>query len=72
MLDPNGIVEDADADGDVATVRRLAGQAVLEAPAVARVTVNGEPFEGKAGLAAGDRLGFVDTEVEILVVTMAV
>jgi hypothetical protein len=54
-----------------ATVRRLAGQAVLEAPAEAGMIVNGKPFEGSAGLAAGDRLGLVDTDLEILVVTMA-
>jgi hypothetical protein len=69
-LGPTGIEETAPTDHNLATVRRLAGQAVLEAPAEAGVIVNGESFEGSTGLAAGDRLGMVDTVLEILVVTM--
>ena len=70
-LGPTGIEETAHTERNLATIRRLAGQAVLEAPAEAGVTVNGEPFEGSVGLAAGDRLGLVDTDLEILAVTMA-
>jgi hypothetical protein len=69
-LGPTGIEETAHTDRNLATIRRLAGQAVLEAPAEAGVIVNGESFEGSTGLAAGDRLGMVDTVLEILVVTM--
>jgi hypothetical protein len=70
-LGPTGIEEAAHSDRNLATIRRLAGQAVLEAPAEAGVTVNGKPFEGSAGLAAGDRLGLVDSDLEALAVTMA-
>jgi hypothetical protein len=70
-LATSGIGEGAGVDRDLPTVRRHAGQAILEAPVGAGVTINGEPFEGTAGLAAGDRLGFAAAELEILVVTMA-
>jgi hypothetical protein len=70
-LSADGIGAAAETGSEVATVRRLAGQAVIEAPATAGVTVNGDAFEGQAGLAAGDRLGFVASDLEILVVTLA-
>jgi len=54
-----------------ATVRRLAGQAVLDAPADAGVTLNGEAFDGRTALAPGDRLRLDTSDQEILVVTMA-
>jgi hypothetical protein len=58
-------------DRPLATVRRLAAQAVLDAPAGAGVTVNGEPLEGRTVLAPGDRLRLGASDREILVVTMA-
>jgi hypothetical protein len=70
-LGADGISDAAETGLDVPTVRQLAGQAVIEAPATAGVTVNGDAFEGTAGLAAGDRLSFVASDVEILVVTLA-
>ena len=57
-------------DRPLATVRRLASQAVLDAPVGAGVTVNGEPLEGRAVLAPGDRLCLGASDREILVVTM--
>jgi len=70
ILDPTGAEEDGSSDRPLATVRRLAAQAVLDAPAGAGVTVNGEPLEGRAVLAPGDRLRLGDSDREILVVTM--
>jgi pSer/pThr/pTyr-binding forkhead associated (FHA) protein len=60
----------ADINPQTATVRRLAGQAMLDAPAEAGVTVNGEQLEGKTALAPGDRLRLGTSDREILVVTM--
>ncbi|MBD3871590.1 MAG: hypothetical protein IFK91_01545 [Acidobacteria bacterium] len=60
----------ADINPQTATVRRLAGQVMLDAPAEAGVTVNGEQLEGKTALAPGDRLRLGISDREILVVTM--
>jgi pSer/pThr/pTyr-binding forkhead associated (FHA) protein len=43
---------------------------MLDAPAEAGVTVNGEQLEGKTALAPGDRLRLGTSDREILVVTM--
>jgi len=61
----------ADIDPHAATVRHLAGQTVLDAPAEAGVTVNGEKLDGRATLAPGDRLRLGTADREILVVSMA-
>jgi hypothetical protein len=71
VLGSAGIVERADLDQPQASVRWLAGQAVLNAPAEADVTVNGDPIEGRTALAPGDRLRLGSADREILVVTMA-
>jgi len=71
VLGPAGIVERANLDQPQASVRWLAGQAVLDAPAEADVTVNGDPIEGRTALAPGDRLRLDSADREILVVTMA-
>jgi hypothetical protein len=52
-------------------VRRLAGQAVLDAPAEAGAILNGDPIEGRTALAPGDRLRFGEADSEVLVVAMA-
>ena len=70
-LDPGASDDAGNRDRPLATVRRLAAQAVLDAPAGAGVTVNGEPLEGRAVLAPGDRLRLGASDREILVVTMA-
>ncbi len=70
ILLPEGI-ERAEQGEGATTVRRLAGQAVLEAPAEAGVTLNGEPIEGRTALAPGDRLRLAASDGEILVVTMS-
>jgi hypothetical protein len=67
---PEGI-ERAEMGEGAPTVRRLAGQAVLEAPAEAGLTLNGDPIEGRTALAPGDRLRLAASDGEILVVTMA-
>ena len=71
VLGPAGIVERANLDQPYASVRWLAGQAVLDAPAEVDVTVNGDPIEGRTALAPGDRLRLDSADQEILVVTMA-
>ena len=71
VLGPAGIEEAADLGQSHATVRRLAGQAVLDAPPGTEVIVNGKPIEGRTALAPGDRLLFGNADREILVVTMA-
>ncbi len=71
ILDPTGAEDDGDHDRPLATVRRLAAQAILDAPAGAGVTVNGEPLEGRTVLAPGDRLRLGASDREILIVTMA-
>ena len=71
ILDPTGADDDGDDDRPLATVRRLSAQAILDAPAGAGVTVNGEPLEGRAVLAPGDRLRLGAYDREIVVVTMA-
>ena len=71
VLGPAGIVERANLDQPYTSVRWLAGQAVLDAPAEADVTVNGDPIEGRTALAPGDRLRLDSADQEILVVTMA-
>jgi hypothetical protein len=70
ILDPTGADDDGDRDRPLATVRRLAAQTILDAPAGASVTVNGEPLEGRAVLAPGDRLRLGTSDREILIVTM--
>jgi hypothetical protein len=70
-LGPAGIEEPADSGRTQAWVRRLAGQAVLDAPPEAGVTVNGDPIEGRTALTPGDRLRLGSAEREILVVAMA-
>jgi len=71
VLGGDGVEDGVDVEKLGATVRRLAGQAVLDAPAEAGITLNGEPHEGKTALAPGDRLSLGTTDREILVVTMA-
>ena len=71
VLGPTGIVERANLDHPYTSVRWLAGQAVLDAPAGADVTVNGDPIEGRTALAPGDRLRLDSADREILVVAMA-
>jgi len=70
-LDHAGVVERADVDQPQASVRWLAGQAVLEASAGTEVTINGAPIEGRTALAPGDRLRLGSADQEILVVSMA-
>jgi len=71
VLGPAGIVEQADLDQPRVSVRWLAGQAVLDVPAGADVTVNGDPIEGRTALAPGDRLRLGEADFEVLVVAMA-
>ena len=71
VLGPGGIVEQAVLDQPRVSVRWLAGQAVLDVPAGADVTVNGDPIEGRTALAPGDRLRLGEADFEIVVVAMA-
>ena len=71
ILGPDGIEERADPDQPYPSVRWLAGQAVLDAPAGAEMRVNGDPIEGRTALAPGDRLRLGSADREILVVAMA-
>jgi hypothetical protein len=71
ILGPAGIEERPDPDQPYPSVRRFAGQAVLEAPAEAGATINGETIEGRTALAPGDRLRLGSGDREILVVSMA-
>jgi pSer/pThr/pTyr-binding forkhead associated (FHA) protein len=71
IFGPTGVEDGADIDPHSATVRYLAGQTVLDAPAEAGVTVNGEKLEGRTALAPGDRLRLGTIDQEILVVSMA-
>lgn len=71
ILGPAGIEERADLGQPAASVRRIAGQAVLDTQPGAGVTVNGEPAERRTALAPGDRLRLGDADSEILVVAMA-
>jgi len=71
IFGPTGVEDGGDIDPHAATVRRIAGQAVLDAPAEAGVTVNGEQLEGRTALAPGDRLRVGTVDREILVVSMA-
>jgi hypothetical protein len=68
ILGPDGV---EGGDHESVSVRRLAGQAVLEATAEAGVILNGDPIEGRTALAPGDRLRFGEAGSEILVVAMA-
>lgn len=52
-------------------VRRVGDQVMVEAPRGVRLTVNGIPVEGRAALAAGDRLVVIETGSEVLLVRMA-
>jgi len=69
-LDPAAADDTENCDRPLATVRRFAAQAILNAPAGAGITVNGEPLEGRAVLAPGDRLRVGASDREILIVTM--
>jgi hypothetical protein len=71
ILGPAGIQGRADLGQPYASVRRIAGQAVLDVQPGAGVTVNGDPVEGRTALAPGDRLHLGGAEPEILVVAMA-
>jgi hypothetical protein len=71
VLGAEGLTDGVEEPDSAATVRRLAGQAVLDAPPHAGVTINGEPFEGRTALAPGDRLSVGRSDRQILVVTMA-
>lgn len=71
VLGTAGIEAATDIDRPQATVRRLAGQAVLDVPVDAAVTVNGDPIDGRTALAPGDRLRLGDADSEVLVVAMA-
>lgn len=71
ILGPGGVEDSTDVDRTSASVRRLAGQAVLDAPAEAGVTLNGDPIDGRTALAPGDRLRFGEADSEVLVVAMA-
>jgi hypothetical protein len=71
ILGPAGIQERVDPVRPHASVRRLAGQAVLDTQPGAGVTVNGEPVEGRTALAPGDRLRLAAADDEVLVVAMA-
>ncbi|MCW8983732.1 MAG: hypothetical protein OQK55_00190 [Thermoanaerobaculales bacterium] len=71
ILGPAGIEERADLGQAYASVRRLAGQTVLDTQPGAGVTVNGEPAEGRTALAPGDRLRLGEAGSEVLVVAMA-
>lgn len=70
FLKPDGVGTEAEDELPPVTVRKLAGQAVLEATADAGVALNGDPFEGRTALAPGDRLRIGSSDREILVVTM--
>jgi hypothetical protein len=71
IFGPTGVEDGPNINPRAATVRRLAGQAVLDAPAEAGVTVNGEKLEGRTALAPGDRLHLGTSDREILVVSLA-
>ena len=47
FLGPNGVGTEAEDEQLPVTVRRLAGQAVLEAAAGSDVTLNGDPCDGR-------------------------
>lgn len=70
-LGPDGVMDTVKEEQKTASVRRLAGQAVLEAPTEAGLILNGDPIEGRTALAPGDRLRFGEAGSEILVVAMA-
>lgn len=70
-LGPSGVGDGTDAKHGSASVRRIAGQAVLDAPSAAGVVLNGDPVEGRTALAVGDRLRFGDDDSDVLVVAMA-
>jgi hypothetical protein len=70
FLGPDGVTSVAEDLQQVVTVRKLAGQTVLEAGVEAGVTLNGEPFDGRTALAPGDQLRIGPSDREILVVTM--
>ncbi len=71
ILGPQGVEDSASVDHESASVRRLAGQAVLETTAGAGVMLNGDPITGRTALAPGDRVRYGETGPEILVVSMA-
>jgi len=71
ILGPGGVEDGGEVDRESVSVRRLAGQAVLEAAAGAGVILNGDPIEGRTALALGDRLRVGDTGTEFQVVAMA-
>jgi hypothetical protein len=71
ILGPDGVEEGVEGSHQSVSVRRLAGQAVLETTAGAGVIVNGDPIEGRTALAPGDRLRLGEAGSEILVVAMA-
>jgi hypothetical protein len=71
ILGPTGIQERADPGQPYASVRRIAGQSVLDTQPGVGVTVNGEPAEGRTALAPGDRLRLEEADFEVLVVAMA-
>jgi hypothetical protein len=71
ILGPSGIEERADSGKPYASVRRIAGQAVLDTQPGVAVIVNGEPAQGRTALAPGDRLRLEAADSEVLVVAMA-
>ena len=70
-LGPSGVEAGLEPNHGAASVRRVAGQAILDAPAEAGVVLNGDPIEGRTVLTAGDQLRFGNAGSEILVVAMA-
>lgn len=71
ILGADGVEDGGETDHESVRVRRFAGQAILEAAPGVGVTLNGDPIDGRAALAPGDRLRLGDAGSEILVVAMA-
>lgn len=70
LLGLSGNENAARGDPGVATVRRVAGQVVVDASLGAGVTVNGEPLNGRAALSSGDQLILGGSDTTIQAVTL--
>ena len=70
LLGLSGNENEARKDRELATVRRVSGQVVVDAPLGAGVIVNGEPLDGRAALSSGDQLILRGSDTPIQAVTL--
>jgi hypothetical protein len=70
LLELSGYENAAREDLGGATVRRVSGQVVVDAPLGAGVTVNGKPLNGRATLSSGDQLILRGSDTTIQAVTL--